>query len=359
MGEPVGEPTEEWEHFVAGCAAGATEVLFAHPIDTVKVRLQSRTYGGLHSAATPYTLRRNHLRTLFQGSTQLQPFAGWKGSREDWFGCTWLDSRLLCILRALFALVKWSQGSLQRLDVGCCLGRCGLEASRVCTYAKAHPLLGPLSSSLSVALPTHYLSGFKRAFGANDSNPYSAGYVGAAAATGLVETIVYCPFEVAKTQLQVGHKPASLYRSAGPAGLYMGFMPLLGSHIVGNVAFFVVYGAVQQYCADSMARKQDGAWNQALSTTVAGGVAGALYYLAGHPFDTVQSCIMSQRYPGERYTSAVNCTLSLLHDGGWRSLFRGVLPNVLQAIPGGAAQMLAFEAVLTALCSRREETSVD
>jgi hypothetical protein len=34
---------------------------------------------------------------------------------------------------------------------------------------------------------------------------------------------------------------------------------------------------------------------------------------------------------------------------GWRTLFRGVLPNVIQAIPGGAVSMLAFEFTLAAL----------
>ena len=34
---------------------------------------------------------------------------------------------------------------------------------------------------------------------------------------------------------------------------------------------------------------------------------------------------------------------------GWRALFRGVLPNVIQAIPGGAVSMLAFEFTLAAL----------
>ena len=37
--------------------------------------------------------------------------------------------------------------------------------------------------------------------------------------------------------------------------------------------------------------------------------------------------------------------------GGWRTLFRGVLPNVIQAFPGGTVSMVAFEFTLAAITS--------
>ena len=71
------------------------------------------------------------------------------------------------------------------------------------------------------------------------------------------------------------------------AGLYLGFWALLGSHVMGNLAFFTTYTTICNYYKDENA----GSGHVSTSTAfLAGGIANQLYYLAGHPFDTLQSC---------------------------------------------------------------------
>lgn len=178
--------------------------------------------------------------------------------------------------------------------------------------------------------------------------------------TGIAETLCLSPIQLVKTQLQVGNHTVSrlaavaLYQSGGFRGLYLGLAPLLGSHCMGNVGFFGTYGLIQQQLGGTRTSGNP----SVISTTMAGGVAGAVYYLVGHPLDTVQACMMSQRHPGERFADTRGCIQYLLRQpGGWRVLFRGLAPNVLQAIPGGAAAMLAFETVLPLLVKHRDGKS--
>jgi len=161
-----------------------------------------------------------------------------------------------------------------------------------------------------------------------------------------VETVLYSPFEAAKIQLQVGHYTSALkcFKTlaveGGIRGLYLGFWALMGSHICGNLAFFTSYTMICN------AMEEPDADNVSSSTAfLAGGIANQLYYFFGHPFDTLQSCTMSQKYHGERYTGPLDCAIKLVRGNGIMVLWRGVLPNLCAAFPGGAACMVTYELV--------------
>ena len=60
----------------------------------------------------------------------------------------------------------------------------------------------------------------------------------------------YAPFELMKTQLQVGNHRTTMgcvkeLRQYGLRGLYMGYVPLVTAHVSGTVMFFVCYGELQ------------------------------------------------------------------------------------------------------------------
>ena len=57
----------------------------------------------------------------------------------------------------------------------------------------------------------------------------------------------------------------------------------------------------------------------------------------------------AQRYPREVYKSWWDCIKIVTKQHGWRALFRGLAPNVLQAAPGGAACMVTYEVAMAAL----------
>eukprot|EP00041_Stephanoeca_diplocostata_P030622 m.932576 g.932576 ORF g.932576 m.932576 type:complete len:317 (+) comp23790_c1_seq9:398-1348(+) len=273
--------------FIAGSVGGLAEVAFSHPIDTFKVRLQSRRHDGVVLDKYRFKPTFSEFRTLFRG-------LGPSSFRGFTSGAIFLGAN------------DW----------------------------------------------------FKTLYGADNRKPYSVQFLGAAAICGIFETAIYCPLELVKIQRQVGnHKTVAhcykaLYGNGGVKGLYMGGVPLVWAHIVGNIAFFVSYAQIQLLMEDVAAKPQgadtgrDAVGADVLSTTLAGGVAGSLYYFVGQPLDVVQSNMMAQRYPGERYLGSIHCTREIYRTCGMRGFMRGVVPNVIQAFPGGAASMLAFEGAM-------------
>jgi hypothetical protein len=78
---------------------------------------------------------------------------------------------------------------------------------------------------------------------------------------------------------------------------------MLYGNIVSNVAFFCTYASIQRKFGGV---RTEGVQPSTIGTMAAGGVAGALYYLVGHPLDTVQNVVMAQRVPGERYKTTMD-----------------------------------------------------
>lgn len=198
----------------------------------------------------------------------------------------------------------------------------------------------------------------KRVFGGGVDdlrNPTAPSFVAAGVAGGLIESMVYSPLELAKVQLQSGNYSTTtgcfraLASHSGIGGLYLGFGGMLGKTVLGNVAFFCSYAALCNWIEPGDGKGGQQQEPSTSTTIVAGAVANMLFYGAGHPMDTVQSITMAQRYPRELYSSWWDCIKQVVGRHGIKALFRGIVPNVLQAAPGGAACMITYEAVMAAL----------
>eukprot|EP00040_Diaphanoeca_grandis_P044889 m.14029 g.14029 ORF g.14029 m.14029 type:complete len:340 (-) comp9985_c0_seq1:234-1253(-) len=280
--------------YVSGMAAGLAEVIIIHPLDTLKVRMQCLRFAG-------NPIPNNFASILRPGGEPL--------------------SSLLYGIRP----------------------------------AAVRGLIGG-----AIFLGTN--DSFKKLFGATDQNPISIPFIAAAAGTGFLETVIYCPYELCKIQLQVGNHANSrsclqhLYRSNGFSGAFMGFHALLWGHIVGAVAFFTTYTTIQNYLRKNQTSESANEYHwlpttsdPIVATIIAGGCGNGLYCLMSHPLDTMQTCIMSQKFPKERYSGLWQCFTSLLREGGLRALMRGVTPNLAQGVPGGAVSMLAYEGMSSLL----------
>eukprot|EP00039_Didymoeca_costata_P032050 m.36654 g.36654 ORF g.36654 m.36654 type:complete len:290 (-) comp9168_c0_seq1:260-1129(-) len=189
---------------------------------------------------------------------------------------------------------------------------------------------------------------FRNILGVGQNTPaFSPSFLGAAVLGSFAEALLYTPLELSKIKLQVGqHKSTpnalrELVAKHGIRGSYLGFTAMLYGVMLGNVAFFTSYKLI----VDGLERSGNKDIS-AKSAMIAGSAANILYFALGHPLDTVQSCIMTQRYAGELYSGTLDCTLKLVKSHGTKSLFRGIVPNVLQAIPGGAACMVTYELVM-------------
>ena len=289
----------EWATaYLAGIAGGMGEVAVSYPLDTMKVRLQT---GALGTPAASASARYWHSRAAAKG----------------------------------FFL------------------RPNQRPSAVASAVAAMRHAGTFYNGVSVALARGALSGAVF-FGINDSLLRLMGgsreqwrrpeYLLAAVGTGFVETMVYAPAETIKVQLQVGHYRSSIdcARGLGLRGLHMGWLSLLGSHCCANVGFFITYAALNEWTAE-----EAGGQPSLAALGLHGAAANAMYYLLGHPLDTVHTRMMAQRYPGELFRSNWHCARMLMaSSGGLHGLMVGALPNVLQALPGGFATVTIYAGLM-------------
>jgi hypothetical protein len=73
--------------------------------------------------------------------------------------------------------------------------------------------------------------------------------------------------------------------------------------LVGNATFFCTYASMQGVLGGT---REEGTQPSPTATMAAGGIATSLYYLVGHPLDTLQSVVMAQRAPGERFNGTMD-----------------------------------------------------
>lgn len=276
--------------FFAGCVGGCAGVLVGHPLDTIKVRLQTqdacrpRYAGTLDCLRT--MIREESVRGLYKGVTS--PLAG---------------------VAAVNALVFGVYGNVQR-----------------------HLDAGSTSTSAST-LSTHALAG---------------------GAAGAVQSVACSPVELAKTRLQLqadagtgtGAAAAQgvrykgpvdcirqVWRAEGTRGVFRGFWPTL----VRDMPAFSLYFASYEWMTSG--DEQVATWK----LLMAGGMAGTVSWVFTYPVDVVKSRIQADGVHGasSRYTGALHCLRTSLAAEGPAFLFRGISSTILRSFPTNAATFTA------------------
>ncbi|XP_039026482.1 mitochondrial carnitine/acylcarnitine carrier-like protein [Hibiscus syriacus] len=189
-------------------------------------------------------------------------------------------------------------------------------------------------------------------------------FVAGAGAGGAV-SVLTCPTELLKCRLQAqnalahsGSAGAALkYRGpidvvrhvlaseGGIRGLFKGFVPTLVRDIPGNSAIFGVYEAVKQYMAGGADTSKLGRG----SLIMAGGMAGASFWICVYPIDVCKSVIQVDDYKNPKYSGFVNAFRSILASEGVKGLFKGFGPAMTRSMPANAACFLAYEVTRSAL----------
>ena len=171
-----------------------------------------------------------------------------------------------------------------------------------------------------------------------------------------VGSIIECPFDVIKSQLQVqmmnknegiikrrfatmGDCAAVIYRTNGITGLYHGYFAHLLRNIPAGALHLGIYDLIRINWA-----KRDGIHTSQLrmyQDMIAGSIAGVIFWSAVYPFDVVKSTLQSDAIvKSERhYKGTWDCFRKLYADGGLRSFYRGLTPCVLRAIPANAVML--------------------
>ena len=183
-------------------------------------------------------------------------------------------------------------------------------------------------------------------------NIFSAGIF-----SGLCTTFVIVPFYRVKCQLQVQQisgkntkyrGPVNLalhiYRTAGLPGLYKGVCAELLT-LPGTGCFYLSYEYMLKTLAQKNTSRDDVGSFRVL---LAGGLAGTIWWLVALPADVITSRLWSA--PEGAYPRGARDVLKeMLRNEGIVALYKGLVPVLLRAAPEGAALFWGYELTLQAI----------
>jgi solute carrier family 25 carnitine/acylcarnitine transporter 20/29 len=289
--------------FVSGGVGGACAVLVGHPLDLVKVRMQTSVVGGGAGASVTGmlsdTLRREGVRGLYRGV-----------------------SAPLTAVSPMFAVSFWSYDMGQRMVKS--YGQRGMTSEEKATM--------PYSLSMAEICV--------------------AGALSAIPTTGIMAPSerIKCLLQVQAGEVERGGKAKysgmtdcarQLLKEGGMASVYKGTVATLARDIPGTVAYFGMY----EYSKREIMKMQGIDPNKGQlslpAVVTAGGLAGMACWTVGIPFDVIKS--RYQTAPEGKYSGIVDVYKALIKEEGYAGLFRGLRPALMRAFPANAACFLGVE----------------
>eukprot|EP01128_Nolandella_sp_AFSM9_P003811 TRINITY_DN1682_c0_g1_i2.p1 TRINITY_DN1682_c0_g1~~TRINITY_DN1682_c0_g1_i2.p1 ORF type:complete len:482 (+),score=77.18 TRINITY_DN1682_c0_g1_i2:195-1448(+) len=170
---------------------------------------------------------------------------------------------------------------------------------------------------------------------------------GALAGT-LAQTMVY-PLEITKTRLAIApkgeyrgiaHCLSRILRFEGLRGVYRGFLPA----ITGIVPYAGTDLAVYSSLKDAYGRRYDSP-PSTLTLLTCGAISSTVGQVVAYPLVVVRTRLQAQgmRDRPVMYSGMFDCFRQLVKEGGFRSLYRGILPNFLKAVPAISISYAVYE----------------
>lgn len=135
---------------------------------------------------------------------------------------------------------------------------------------------------------------------------------------------------------------ADIYKHEGGFfALYRGLLPsLLG--IAPLVAInFTVYERLKQH-ARTITHTEHVSVGARL---FCGGLAGAVAQTVTYPLDVLRRRLQSSGLLGFNYTGVINAFTRMYREEGWRSFYRGLLPNYLKMVPAISVSFVIYESM--------------
>ncbi|XP_073822729.1 carnitine/acylcarnitine carrier protein colt, mitochondrial [Musca autumnalis] len=170
--------------------------------------------------------------------------------------------------------------------------------------------------------------------------------------SGLLSTVITAPGERIKCLLQIQQASSKaerkyngmldcagkLYKEGGIRSIYKGSCATLLRDLPANGFYFLAYEAIQNYY-----KKQSGSEKVSLAVTLfAGGSAGIAYWLVGMPADVLKSRL--QTAPEGTYKNGIRSVFKeLMIKDGPLALYRGLTPIMIRAFPANAACFFGIE----------------
>jgi solute carrier family 25 carnitine/acylcarnitine transporter 20/29 len=276
---------------VAGGFGGACLVLVGHPLDTIKVRMQTMVVQP--GVPAPYTSTWDCAMKTMKAEG---PLALYKGMVAPLTGVTPMYS--LCFLGYSFGQkIFCKEDTYKNLD----LVRIGL----------------------------------------------------AGATSGIFTTPILAPLERVKCLLQIQGKSGvykgpwdcavKLYKEGGLANVNKGYMATMLRDSVASFFYFSTY-AILKHAMTPEGHTQPTVWG----TLFAGGMAGIFNWLGCIPIDTLKTKL--QTAPEGKYPNGIRSVFKdVMKNEGWRALYRGIGPILIRAFPANAACFLGVETAMKAM----------
>lgn len=287
--------------FISGGVGGACCVLVGHPLDLVKVRMQTATTSGNMSVF-------GMLSTTFrmEGVTGL-----YRGVSAPLFAVT-----------PMFAVSFWSYDIGQRMVKSC--GQWGMTEEEKSQQSYSFSMKEICMAGAISAIPT----------------------------TGIMAPSerIKCLLQVQANEVEQGRKPRyagmldcakQVLREGGMASLYKGTVATLARDIPGTVAYFGTYELVKKELMKAQGLAPNKGELSVISVLTAGGLAGMACWTVAIPADVIKS--RYQTAPEGKYNGLVDVYNALIKEEGYSGLFKGIRPALIRAFPANAACFLGME----------------
>lgn len=294
------KPESALKSFLSGGVGGACCVLVGHPLDLVKVRMQT----GSASASTSVigmlstTLRTEGIRGLYRGV-----------------------SAPLTAVTPMFAVSFWSYDMGQRIVKS--YGQRGMTAEEK-TQKYTLSMTEICMAGAFSAIPT----------------------------TGIMAPSerIKCLLQVQANELEKGGKARysgmldcakQVLKEGGLRSLYKGTWATLARDIPGTVAYFGAYELTKKKLMEIQGIDPNNGQLSVGAVLAAGGFAGMACWTVGIPADVIKS--RYQTAPEGKYSGMYDVYKALIKEEGYAGLFRGIRPALIRAFPANAACFLGME----------------
>ncbi|XP_029468850.1 solute carrier family 25 member 45 isoform X3 [Rhinatrema bivittatum] len=284
--------------FVAGWISGALGLLVGHPIDTVKVRLQTQSaYRGIVDCVVK-TYRKETVFGFFKGMSF--PVFSVAVSNSVAFGTY---SNALLYLRGSEQEDRSCPASKATVYVaGCISGFMQVYVSAPVDLIKVR-----LQNQTHACWPRHENRG---------ARPRYQGPL---------------------------HCAAVIFQEEGLRGLFRGSTALLLRDVPSMGVYFLTYHVLCQWMTP------EGDQPSSLTVLLAGGWAGTLSWALANPMDVVKARLQMDGVHGIRYQGVWDCILNDARREGPKLFCKGLALNSLRAFPVNAVTFLGYETLMALL----------
>jgi solute carrier family 25 carnitine/acylcarnitine transporter 20/29 len=294
---------------ISGTIAGVAQVAVGHPLDTIKIRMQTKN--------------------IVRLSSKLSTPASFDGIIPT--------MRTTVMQDGMFGLYKGA----------------------------ASPLCGAMLQNASGFL---FWGLSKHLFQEKEDEPLTVfGLFKAGLLVGALCLTIENPIDLVKTQMQVqvgssGGRYRSVFdcgavilKQRGIQGLYQGVLANSLRFVPGRAIYLSTFEATNQFLqTNNTGSRTDKNETSYVRVGIAGGFAGGMAWISTYPFDVIRNIMMGDHIDPEKrkYKSILDCGRSVVKSDGMLGLWRGISACLLRAAPVNGCIFVVYTRVNEELTSR-------